>query len=43
LEFPGHRHRYFALIAIRLHEPERDTFFDRIADAEVRKVSAVCP
>ena len=30
-----------ALIAILLHEPERDTFFDRIADAEARKVSAV--
>ena len=30
-----------ALIAILLHEPERDTFFDRIADADARKVSAV--
>jgi ribonuclease VapC len=30
-----------ALIAILLHEPERDTFFDRIADAEARTVSAV--
>ena len=30
-----------ALIAILLHESERDTFFDRIADAETRKVSAV--
>ena len=30
-----------ALIAILLHESERDTFFDRIADAQTRKVSAV--
>jgi ribonuclease VapC len=30
-----------ALIAVLQHEPERDAFFNRIAEAPIRKVSAV--
>jgi ribonuclease VapC len=30
-----------ALIAILMHEPEREIFFDRIADASSRKISAI--